>query len=310
LLKSWKLSLAAAAGLVLVLFLVSGIFSGCGAPGAESHKGNGVIQVRGSDSEVNLVQRMAEEYMDDNPGLQIAVTGGGSGTGIAALIDGTIDIANSSRPMKEEEVEEARANNIEPVPVRFAVDALAVIVNESNPLDELSVEEIGAIFRGDIIRWSELGGEDKEISLYGRQSNSGTYVFFMEEVLQGDYSTAMRNMGGNADIVEAISTDVEGIGYVAFGYALEGDGVRRGLKVLNVSESGEAASPLEPENIIAGTYPISRPLYQYLNGQPEGVIRDFIQFELSERGEEIVSMEGFYPLRTEDLEANRQTLDF
>lgn len=300
--------------LVIVLLLGLGFASGCGAPTAGeeggNRDGNGMIQVRGSDSEVNLVQRMAEEFMAENQEVQIAVTGGGSGTGIAALIDGTIDIANSSRPMKEEELEQARANNVEPVPVRFAVDALAVIVNESNPLDELSVEEIGAIFRGDIANWSELGGEAKEISLYGRQSNSGTYVFFMEEVLQGDYAPAMRNMGGNADIVEAVSNDKEGIGYVAIGYALENQEVRSGLKVLNVSDNGEAASPLDKENIIAGVYPISRPLYQYLNGQPEGAIKDFIQFELSEQGEGIVLKEGFYPLRAEDLEANEKEIDY
>ncbi len=316
------------------LLLFSGVLTGCGgqpaatdSPPASDPAKNGaqqqpapdqpageaaMIQIRGSDSEVNLVQVLAEEFMHDNPQIQIAVTGGGSGTGIAALIDGTIDVANSSRPMSDGEIEQARGNNIEPVPVRFAVDGLGVIVNENNPLDDLTVEQIGAIFRGEITNWSEVGGENAAINLYGRQSSSGTFVFFMESVLQGDYSPEMRNMAGNADIVEGVSSDVTGIGYVAIGYAVEGDQVRPGLKVLNVAadSSSPAVTPLELDNIIGGTYPISRPLYQFTDGMPGGAIQAFLEFELSERGQAIVLEQGFYPLRAQDLDANRENLDF
>lgn len=299
-------------GFVAVMFLGMAL-SGCGRPAAEEpRRDTAMIQVRGSDSEVNLVQALAEEFMGVNEDVQIAVTGGGSGVGIAALIDGTTDVANSSRPMSQEEIDQARARGVDPVPVRFAVDGLAVIVNENNPLDELTVEEIGAIFRGEISSWSEVGGGDAAINMYGRQSSSGTYIFFMQSVLQGDYTPEMRNMAGNADIVEGVSTDVTAIGYVAVGYALEGGSVRPGLKVLNVArDSGSAAvSPLELDNIIEGTYPISRPLYQFTDGMPGGAIKDFIQFELSERGQEIVLEQGFYPLRAEDRAANAENLDF
>lgn len=248
--------------------------------------------------------------MEENSGVQIAVTGGGSGTGIAALIDDTIDIANSSRPMKQEEIDQAKANGVEAVPVRFAVDGVAVIVNENNPVDTLSVEEVGAIFRGDITNWKDLGGEDTPINTYGRQSNSGTYVFFMEQVLKGDYTPQMRNMGGNADIVEAASTDRTAIGYVAIGYVTDGGQVRSGIKPLNVSKNpGETGyTPIELANITSGNYPITRPLYQFINGQPTGALRDFIMFELSDEGQQIVLDQGFYPITDEDREFNKNNL--
>ncbi len=314
------------AALLLVVFLVAGCGQDTGSSagagtqiptqsGTDNKQGGqgssaSTIQIRGSDSEVNLVQRLAELFMDENSGVQIAVTGGGSGTGIAALIDDTTDIANSSRPMKQEEFDQAKANGVDAVPVRFAVDGVAVIVNENNPLVTLSVEEIGAIFRGDITNWKEVGGEDSPIGIYGRQSNSGTYVFFMEQVLQGDYTPHMRNMGGNADIVEAITTDKTGIGYVAIGYVTDGGSVRTGIKPMNVSRKpGETGfTPIELENITSGKYPITRPLYQFINGQPTGALKDFIMFELSDRGQEIVLEQGFYPITDEDREFNKNSL--
>ena len=268
------------------------------------------IQIRGSDSEVNLVAILAEEFMSVYPQVQIAVTGGGSGAGIAALLDGTIDIANSSRPMKDSEIETARANGMEPVAVRFAMDGVAAIVNENNPVDSLSIDELGAIFRGEITNWSEVGGSDQSINLYGRQSNSGTYIFFMERVLQGEYDPGMRNMGGNADILEAVRNDVTGIGYIAIGFATDGGNVRPGIKVLSIAAiKGEPpVTPLELTNITGGAYPISRPLYQFIAGKPEGAIRKFLEFELSERGQEIVLENGFYPITDADKEFNKNSV--
>jgi len=312
----------------VLLLVVSLVFAGCSQPNGEGgtqapDSGNEqaeqpddqtqettMIQIRGSDSEVNLVQRLAEEFMNENPHVQIAVTGGGSGVGISSIIDGTVDIANSSRVMKDEEIEQAKANGIDPVPVRFSVDGIAVIVNENNPVNDLTVDELGAIYRGEVGNWSEVGGEDKKINLYGRQSNSGTYVFFMESVLKGDYSPEMRNMGGNADIVEAVSNDETGVGYVAIGYTMEEGSVRPGIKVLNIAKdsSTPATTPLELDNILNGAYPITRPLYQFIKGQPEGAIKDFVEFEISERGQQIVLEQGFYPLRAEDIEANNNSL--
>lgn len=265
------------------------------------------IMLGGSDSEVNVVARLAEEYMNDNPHVSIAVTGGGSGVGISSLIDGDIDVANSSRPMKDSEIADLEANQGEDAyAVRFAVDGVAVLVNENNTIDELTVDQIGAIYRGEITNWSEVGGENMEITLYGRQSTSGTYVFFMELVVQGEYSERKRNMAGTSDIVEAVIGDVGGIGYAAIGYADED-----GVKALSVAadEGSQAYDPTVLENVTSGNYPLTRPLYQYIAGKPEGALLDFFLFEVSEAGQAIVLQEGFYPITAADIDFNKAALE-
>ncbi len=264
------------------------------------------IMLGGSDSEVNVVARLAEEYMNDNPHVSIAVTGGGSGVGISSLIDGDIDVANSSRPMRDSELEDLKANHGEDAyAVRFAVDGVAVLVNDNNPIDELTVDQIGAIYRGEITNWSEVGGENMEITLYGRQSTSGTYVFFMELVVQGEYSERKRNMAGTSDIVEAVIGDAGGIGYAAIGYADED-----GVKALSVAadEGSQAYDPTVLENVTSGDYPLTRPLYQYIAGKPEGALLDFFLFEVSDAGQAIVLQEGFYPITAADVEFNKDAL--
>lgn len=309
---------------VITLLALSLVMAGCGQgensseepaseePGGENGESQGndggtvSIMIAGSDSEVNLVTRMAEEYMNANEGVSIAVTGGGSGVGITSLIDGDIDIANASRPMKDEEVEALKANSGEDTyAVRFAVDGVAVIVNENNPLAELTVEQIGAIYRGEITSWAEVGGEDREITIYGRQSTSGTYVFFMEKVVQGDYSPEMRNLAGNSDIVEAVKNDAGGIGYCAIGYA-----GGEGMKALMVAADtgSDAFDPTILENVTSGDYPLTRPLYQYVAGKPGGAIIDFFLFETGDQGQNIVLDEGFYPITTSDVEFNKDAL--
>ncbi len=264
------------------------------------------IMIAGSDSEVNLVTRLAEEYMKVNDNVSIAVTGGGSGVGISSLIDGDIDIANSSRPMKDSEVEALKANSgLDVYAVRFAVDGVAVVVNENNPVTALTVDQIGAIYRGEITNWSEVGGEDLAITLYGRQSTSGTYVFFMEKVVQADYSPEMRNLAGTSDIVEAVTGDAGGIGYAAIGYA-----TKEGIKALEVAAdaSSEAFTPVVLENVTSGNYPLTRPLYQYVAGKPSGALLDFFLFEIGEAGEAIVLEEGFYPITAADKDFNKAAL--
>lgn len=264
------------------------------------------LMLGGSDSEVNVVTRLAEVYMDANPHVSIAVTGGGSGVGISSLIDGDIDVANSSRPMRDTEVADLEANTGEEAyAVRFAVDGVAVVVNENNPLDELTMDQIGAIYRGEITNWSEVGGEDQEITLYGRQSTSGTYHFFMELVVQDDYSERKRNMAGTSDIVAAVVSDLGGIGYAAIGYANED-----GVKALSVAadENSPAFDPTVLENVTSGDYPLTRPLYQYVAGKPGGALLDFFLFEVSEEGQAIVLEEGFYPITAADIEFNKDAL--
>jgi phosphate transport system substrate-binding protein len=268
-----------------------------------------LIQIKGSDSEVNLVQRLAEVFMKKHPDANIAVTGGGSGTGIAALINKTTDIANSSRDLSPKEGEEARKEGIQPFRVIFATDGISVIVHPQNPMSKLTLEQLGKVFKGEISNWKETGGKDAKISLYGRQSNSGTYVFFREFVVKADYSPHMKSMNGNAQIVEAIKKDKDGIGYVAVGYVVDEKGkIMPGIKILNIAKDAqsEAYSPAKMENVMSGKYPISRPLNQYLNGKPTGKLLNFIRFELSEEGQEIVRKEGFFPVQKDWMAFNRK----
>jgi phosphate transport system substrate-binding protein len=291
-------------GLVLALALFSLI-----QPGLAQKK---MIQIKGSDTMVNLVQILAEEYMAKNPGAAIAVLGGGSGTGITALINGTCDIADHSREWKQKELDLAYEKGVRPRIFAIAVDALSIIVNEKNPLDTLTMAQVGSIFRGEIKNWKVLGGADQKISLYGRQSNSGTYAFLQEHVLNNkNYSPEVKEMNGNAQIIEAVTQDLSGIGYVGVGYLYDENGnVRRGIKVLKIKkdENAPAFSPLDKEAVYSAKYAISRPLYQSTNGKPSGLAADFIRFELSPEGQAIVEKEGFFKIGQELMEQNLKNL--
>ncbi|MDZ7261680.1 MAG: phosphate ABC transporter substrate-binding protein [candidate division KSB1 bacterium] len=269
-----------------------------------------LIQIKGSDTLVNLVQRLSEAYLEKNPDVAIAVTGGGSGVGIAALIANRVAIANSSREMKDKEYAAAKENGVLPYEIVIGIDGLSVIVNDQNPLKSLTLDQIGAMFRGDLSNWTEVGGPNVPISLYGRQPNSGTYVFFQEFVLGNkDYSPRMKQMNGNAQIVESIKTDKGGIGYVGVGYLYDDKGnLLPGIKVLDVAKDAKSkpVTPLVAENVKSGLYPIARALYQYTNGKPKGVVRDFIAFELSPEGQKIVEAMGFYPVAGKYLEQNKK----
>jgi len=292
----------------VVLWILVIVISALALIGIEA-QGQNMIQVKGSDSEVNLVQRLAEVFMKKNPDVNIAVTGGGSGTGIAALINKTTDIANSSRELNPKEEEAAKNAGLQPFRVIFATDGISVIVHPQNPINKLTLEQLGKIFKGEISNWKEIGGKDGKISLYGRQSNSGTYVFFREFILKADYSPHMKSMNGNAQIVEAIKKDKDGIGYVAVGYVVDPKGkVMPGIKVLNIAKDAqsEAYTPAKMDYVMSGKYPISRPLNQYLNGNPTGKLLHFIRFELSEEGQEIVRKEGFFPVQKNWVEFNRK----
>ena len=260
--------------------------------------GGKMIQVKGSDTMINLVQILAEEYMDKNPGASLAVMGGGSGTGVSALINRTCDIANSSREIAPKESALAWEKGIKPRAFVIAVDGLSIVVNAKNPLNKLTMGQVGSIYRGEIKNWKVVGGPDKAVSLYGRQSNSGTYVFLQEHVLnKKNYSTDMKEMNGSAQIVESIIQDEAGIGYVGVAYVFDQNGkVREGLKVLNIAkdDKSEAFSPLDKANIDSGAYPISRPLYQFTGGKPSPDAAKFIRFETSPEGQKIVEREGFF----------------
>jgi phosphate transport system substrate-binding protein len=292
---------------ILALVVVTFITFGCtGQLPGES------LDIKGSDTLVQLVADMAETYMENNQGTDVSVTGGGSGTGIAALINGEIDIAISSRSITTTEIDTARKKGIEPWEFIIARDGLAVIVNPDNQLKNLTLEQIGAIYRGDITNWNQIGGADLEITLYGRQSTSGTYEFFLEHVVnwqqtrKNDYSPKMRNMEGNKAIADAVTADPSGIGFVGIGY------VTNKIHVIYVARdtSSEYFSPLEENNIENDLYPITRPLYQYTSDKPDkdSLLYAFIKFELSEAGQDIIRRAGFYPINKDDRAQNQDKI--
>lgn len=252
-----------------------------------------VITVKGSDTMVQLCQRWAEKYMKLNPNIRIQVTGGGSGTGISALINGTTDICASSRPMKDAEKVKLRSRyGTTGIEIRTAKDGLAVYLNESNPVKELSFEQIKGVYTGTVTNWKQLGGKDEDIILYGRENNSGTYVFFEDNVLGGaDFASNTQTLPGTAAVVNAVKKDPNGIGYGGAGYA-------KGIKECAVRKgnSGTAYLPTAA-NVASGVYPVTRYLYFYLREKPNGDMKEFLKWVVGDDGQKIVTNEGFFPIK-------------
>jgi phosphate transport system substrate-binding protein len=257
-----------------------------------------MIQNTGSDTLVNLALAWAENYMGAYPDVNIAVTGGGSGTGIAALINGTVDIANASRAMKKEEIEAAKKNGFDPQEHTVARDAIAVVVHPSNPVQGLTIPQLADIYTGKITNWKEVGGEDLPIVLLSRESNSGTYVYFLENVIrQGKKSELMFApdtllMPSSEGISNEVRQNPNAIGYDGLGY------VTSDQKVLAVAKDAASAHVLpSAATVNDGTYPISRPLYMYTAGEPQGVVKIYLDWILGPEGQAIVPTLGFVPLQ-------------
>lgn len=275
-----------------------------GGEDASSAAGKRTIQNKGSDTMVNVAQAWAEEYRNVNPSVDVEVSGGGSGVGIAALIRGSIDIANASRDIKKEEVEEARRNTGKEVKGFVAgFDALAVYVHRTNPLDEISLEQLAAIFveDGSTTRWSQLGiripgVDDDTIVRVSRQSSSGTYEFFREKVLnKRDFELGSRDMNGSKEVVELVGNAPTAIGYSGMGYAT------RAVKMLRIAEKpGEPGVAPTAETTLNKTYPIARSLNLYVLGDPQGVAKDYIDWILSDAGQQIVEASGYVPISTQN----------
>jgi phosphate transport system substrate-binding protein len=264
--------------------------AGSAAPAPAAEKTS--ITLKGSDTMVILGQRWAEQYMKLNPGITVQVTGGGSGTGIAALINGTTDICESSRPMKDKEKEEVQTKRSAPaVETKVALDALAVYVNEKSPLTEISIPALRKIYLGETTNWKDVGGATHAIVLYGRENNSGTYGYFKEHVLENkDFAAATQTLAGTSAVVNAVKGDVYGIGYGGIAY-LEGI---RALKVKKDDTSAGIAPSLETAQ--NGTYPISRFLYFYTAGTPTGTAKKFIDWTTGPDGQKVIGDVGYYPL--------------
>ncbi len=251
-----------------------------------------VVTLKGSDTMVILGQRWAENYMAAHPGRTIQVTGGGSGTGIAALINGTTQICQSSRSMKDEERKQlADKYGQDPVEITVARDGLTIYVHEQCPVSELTLAQVRGVYDGSIRNWKDLGGPDAPIIPYGRENNSGTYVYFKEHVLEGaDFAADVQTLPGTAAVVNAVTQDVRGIGY-------GGDAYVKGVQMVAL-KTDPAAAALRPTDasIADGSYPLARPLFFYLTSPPAGDIKDFIDYCLSPEGQAVVREVGYFPL--------------
>lgn len=252
-----------------------------------------VITVKGSDTMVILAQRWAEKYMAQHPGITIQVTGGGSGTGIAALINGTTDICNASRPMKPSEREKLKIRYASlGVEIKSAKDGLSVYLNDANTIHELTIEQIKNIYTGKITNWKDVGGKDSKIIVYGRENSSGTYVYFKDNVLGGaDYTSSMQSLPGTAAVVNAVSKDKNAIGFGGAAYA-------KGIKFAAVKKDASSKAYLPTtDNVKSGDYPISRFLYLYTKNRPTGELKDYIDWILSAEGQSVVTQVGYFPVK-------------
>ncbi len=250
------------------------------------------VALKGSDTMVILGQRWAERFMKENPGITVQVTGGGSGTGIAALVNGTTDICQASRPMKDKEKADVQAKRGAPaVEKKVALDALAVYVSEKSPLQEISLPALAKIYKGEAKSWKDVGGPDKKIVLYGRENNSGTYSYFKEHVLENkDFAPQVQTLAGTAAVVSAVKNDELGIGYGGIAY-------HTGVRALKVKKTDDAPA-ITPSLATAqdGSYPLSRFLYFYTAGEPTGATKKLVDWVTSPSGQSVIEDVGYYPL--------------
>jgi len=278
--------------------------AGCGRAAGEATPAAAYIENRGSDTIVNLALAWAERYQTLHPEVRISVSGGGSGVGLTALTNGTVDIANASRQIKPEEVEQARARGIEPIEFVIARDAIAVIVHPDNPVEQLTLQEISDIYSGRIDNWREVGGEDRPIVRLSRETNSGTHVYFLETVLRlGDsdsevlFSTDTLLLPSSEGIVYEVRQNPNAIGYDGLGY------VPPDLRLIAVAR--DASGPYVLPSVATvndGSYPVARDLYMYTAGEPLGVTAAYLDWIRSAEAQTIVAELGFVPVATEAAE--------
>jgi phosphate transport system substrate-binding protein len=279
-------------GTTLALLLLSGC-------ARKSNEQSNSLQIKGSDTMVNLGQAWAEAYMKQNPGTSIAVTGGGSGTGISAMVNNTCDIAEVSREMKESEITLVESKGFTPKKIIVALDGLAVVVNPANKISELTIDQLADVFTGKIKNWKELDGRDAKIVLLSREVNSGTHVYFKEHVLRHgnaegkeEFAPEALLLSSSQAIADEVSQNLDAIGYYGMGYITTKE---KALKIAK-EKNAPAISPTM-DNVISGAYPISRPLLMYSKGEPRGLVKSFIDYVLSPAGQEIVKKLDFVPVQ-------------
>lgn len=277
--------------LLISAVTAAGLLTACG--GGQDRQ---VIQNKGSDTLVNVAQAWAEAYQAVDPNTVVAVSGGGSGTGIAALINGTVDIANASRAMKDKEIEQAKDGGQDPVQHIVGYDALAVYLHADNPLTSISIEQLAEIYGdgGSFTKWTDLGVEvpgckDQTLVVVSRQNNSGTYVYFRQTVLgKGDFRLGTRDMHGSKDVVDLVENTPCAIGYSGLAYATE----HVSLGCISQKTGGECVDP-SVATASDGSYPIARPLFMYTNGEPSGYVGEYMNWIKSESGQCIILAKGY-----------------
>lgn len=285
---------------IILLLIFSLAVAGCSKPHhGRDLSGEQSLQIKGSDTIVNLVQKWAEEYAKEYPGVVIGVTGGGSGTGFAALLNKTCDIAMASRSIEDKEKVQAAQNGIVPRQFIIGLDGLAVVVNPANPVKKMTIDDLRDIFMAHKTNWKDFGGPDSKIVILSRESNSGTHMFFKEHVLKRgnkkgpeEFSPSALMMPSSQAIADEISQNPHAIGYVGMGY------LGKDLKSIAVARNGMKIF-VEPtvDTVLSNSYPISRPLYLYTNGSPTGAVKDFIEYGLSDKGQKIVRETDFVPIK-------------
>jgi phosphate transport system substrate-binding protein len=287
--------------LFILIFLSLTLLSACSSNKMGNNSQNAVYYIdnKGSDTIVNLALGWAEKYQSLHPDVSIAVTGGGSGTGIAALINKTTDIANASRKIKSEEVDQAKANGVDPVEHTIARDAIAVIVNPSNPVSQLTMQQISDIYSGKIKNWSEVGGEDRPIVRLSREVNSGTHVYFLETVVRMGkkndktfFSTDTLLLPSSEGIIAEVRQNPNAIGYDGLGY------VPKDLKTIAIApQEGQPYILPSIATVNDKTYPVARDLYMYTNGEPADILKEYLDWLLSPEAQQIVADQGFVPVK-------------
>lgn len=286
--------------LLMIAILLISMLSGCGSGGKNpSQPSVTAIENKGSDTMVNLALAWAEQYQKERPEVALAVTGGGSGTGIAALINNSVDIANASRQIKKEEKADAEKNGVTPVEFIVARDAIGIIVSPDNPVSQLTRQQLSDIYSGKITNWKELGGEDRPIVRLSRESNSGTHVYFLEQVVRlGDsknktlFSANTLLLPSSEVIINEVRQNPNAIGYDGLGY------IPKDLKIIAVAKNpGDPYVLPSIETVNDKSYPIARDLYMYTPGEPTGAVKDYIDWILGEEAQKIVAAQGFVPIK-------------
>ena len=282
--------------LTLLVFLAA-----CGGNSGQTNSQpatSAYIQNKGSDTIVNLALAWAEKYQAEHPDVSISVTGGGSGTGIAALLNKTVDIANASRQMQAEEIKQAKANGFDPVEFVIARDAIAVIVNPTNPVGRLTLQQISDIYSGKINNWSQVGGENRPIVRLSREVNSGTHVYFRDTVIRlGDlknktlFATDTLLLPSSEGIISEVRQNPNAIGYDGLGY------VPKDLKTVALAKDAQSAYVLPSiATVNDKSYPVARDLYMYTAGQPTGAVKAYLDWIVSPEAQTIVANLGFVPI--------------